>query len=161
MEVWVESFQFPGHSISNLGRVRNDDRDLVLANRILASGHVAVSITKDGVQRSRSLSKLVADCFVLGYSEIFNTPIHLDGDHKNCSAANLMWRPRWFSFKYHGQFTVNFPKHPPLVREETGEVYKSAWEMVTTEGLLYYQILQSAASGAAVFPINHHFSFKS
>lgn len=161
MEKWVESFQFPGYSVSNMGRVRNDDRDKILSPRFLASGHIAVSLSLDGVQRSRSLAKLVADCFVTGYTEIFNTPIHLDGDHHNCWADNLVWRPRWFSFKYHSQFTANVPQHPPLRQVETGQVYKSVWSLVTNEGLLYYQILESAATGKPIFPTGQHFEFAS
>lgn len=159
MEKWVQSYQFPGYSVSDQGRVRNDDRERILTVRHLPTGHLAVSLTKDGVQVCRSLAKIVASSFVPGYSEIFNTPIHLDGDRKNCWAENLLWRPRWFSFKYHTQFTANIPKHRPLRRTETGEVFGSGWPWVTNEGLLYYQILEAASKGGSVFPTGDHFEF--
>jgi hypothetical protein len=106
MEVWRTIYEFPRYSISNEGRVRNDD-----TGRLMRLSHNQYNILYVGLvsgrrQYKRSVAVLVAEAFLPDYerTEPFDTPIHLNGDKADCRAHNLMWRPFWFAVKYHRQF---------------------------------------------------------
>src|SRR5689334_13655848 len=99
--------QIPGfdrYEVSSLGRVINirTGRDMVLSPTM--DGILTVGLMLNGKQYRRSVKVLVARAFVEGETEIMNTPIQLDGDHKNLRADNLAWRPRWLALAYTKQF---------------------------------------------------------
>lgn len=138
MEVWRAVGEFPGYSVSNKGRVRNDETGYILSLLVNQRGIVNVSMNKNRIQHKRSLTLLVAEAFVpLHPLESFDTPINLDGDRRNNHASNLMWRPRWFATEYFKQFLNPVPHlRQPLEDVRTGDIYKDSWEVATTWGLL-------------------------
>jgi hypothetical protein len=64
MEQWVPLLGYPGYSVSNLGKVRNDRMYRVLTVYEAEGKRPFVKVTRDGQQLTRSLSKLVLSAFL-------------------------------------------------------------------------------------------------
>lgn len=159
-EHWLPTQDFPGYSVSSLGRVRNDQTDHILAMRRNHQGVTMVGMMLDGRQHTRSVAVLVATAFLDDPgTDIFDTPIHLDGDRTNLEASNLAWRPRWFAVKFHRQFRVpawyNFSVY--IVNSETGEKFTSPREVAVKYGLLERDIVFDLDNQHGVYPGPHHF----
>ncbi len=110
-EDWLslEDLGFDDYCVSSLGRILNKNTDQIMALSKNQQGFYKVSLVRSDKERSTiQLNRLVAHAFLPGYSGIFNTPIHLDGNRSHVWVDNLAWRPRWFSFKYHAQFDDRF-----------------------------------------------------
>src|SRR3954451_14748855 len=101
---WRPIDGFPGYSINPLGQVVRDSTGRLLVPRYNQYGVPYVGLMREWQQCSRSLPRLVARTFLSPPSEIFDTPIQLDGDPANCRVDNLMWRPRWYAVLYKRQF---------------------------------------------------------
>ena len=149
---------YPGYSVSNLGRVRNDKRSTMLKIARNQSGVSLVGLTHEGIQVKRSLAKLICETFVPKPEQIvpFTTPIHLNGNPIDCQANNLLWRPRWFALKHVRQFKLDLPEYPPVRDTQTGEVFTGVWPFVLTYGLLYMDVVMSIINLTRVFPIMHN-----
>jgi hypothetical protein len=104
-EEWVTLIDFPMYHINMSGEIVNRRNNRQLAPSVNGHGVVKVGLFRDGKQYTRSVATLVASIFVSGRNENFNTVIHLDGDLSNCHVDNLMWRPKWFTYVYHRQFS--------------------------------------------------------
>lgn len=161
-EEWVPLLGYPGYSISNLGRVRNDKRDRVLTIMKLQTNYVYVGLVKDGVQVNRSVAKMVSETFLpKPVTATFTTPIHFDGDLSNCRVDNLDWRPRWFAIKHARQFRMNIIVPPrPVLNINTEEDFRNCWMAVLQYGLLYIDLIKSIASQSKVFPTAHVYQWK-
>jgi hypothetical protein len=161
MEEWREVRFFPGYSVSNRGRVRNDDTGRYMTLLINQRGIANVGLTKNKVQYKRSVSLLVATAFLpkMYSSESFDTPINLDGDRTNNKIENLMWRPRWFAVNYHQQFneedSVGFST--PIVEIKTGEEFENSWEAATKYGLIDREIMVATINRTYVWPTYQQF----
>jgi NUMOD4 motif-containing protein len=155
MERWIHISEFPGYSVSNKGRVRNDETGRVLALLKNQAGNVHVGMTRGGVQYKRSVAKLVAKAFLTHNTlEAFDTPIHLDGDKENCDVGNLDWRPRWFAARYHSQFQ-SYPKvsfNGPVRVAGGPERFRTTWDAVMKFGILEASITESILTGKGVWP---------
>lgn len=153
-EVWAPIREFPGYSVSNKGRVRNEDTDRILAILINQGGTAHVGMTKGKTQYKRSLGLLVARAFLSPHEDPrFDTPIHLDGDSRNNHVENLMWRPRWFSKMYSAQFT-HAPQgfNVPVMDTETGERFETSWDAAVRFGLLDKQLMIAITNKTYVWP---------
>ena len=163
MEEWRDVRDHAGYSVSNYGRVRNDDTGWILTMLRNQRGILNVGLMENGVQIKRSVARLVAIAFVprpLSQIETFDTPIHLDGDQNNACALNLMWRPRWYAYRYHRQFRVESEITPGPVRDlETKEIYEDLWIPVIRYGILYMEIVLSAANRTVVWPTMQRFEW--
>lgn len=155
-ENWKPIKEFPNYRISDIGRVLNHDTGKLLKLSLTKQGAVKVGLVKDGVQHTRAVSVLVADTFVKGRSEIFNTPIHLDGNQENNTTSNLQWRPRWFAWKYTKQFEVleDYRDRGQIQNIDTGEIYWDAVDLVTRHGLLLSDVWRCIRTGDPIFPTN-------
>ncbi len=105
-EIWAPIPDFPDYEVSNYGQVRNVRYESVLRPTMSNPWTIKVGLVRDGRQTSRSLKHLVAETFVEGRDDLFNTPIQLNGDFTDVAAWNLLWRPRWFAVRYSRQFTT-------------------------------------------------------
>lgn len=161
MEQWVPLLGYPGYSVSNLGRVRNDKRDSVLTVVHLQTKWTYVGLMKDGVQVKRAVSKLICESFLpKPINPHFTTPIHFDGDLSNCRVDNLDWRPRWFAIKHTMQFRRVLPEYPDPVREiKSGEIFDTSWKAVLQFGLLYMDLILSIFNKTYVFPTMQTFEW--
>lgn len=159
MEVWRQIYEFPGYSVSNMGRVRNDDMNRTLTMLRNQYDIINVGLTRDRIQYKRSVAVLVANAFLPSYeSDAFDTPIHLNGDRSDCRAENLLWRPRWFAIKYHRQFrTGRISIRKTLVDDNTGSEYRNSLVAAQTFGLLDSDIGWAVEHDSTVWPTYQRF----
>ena len=158
MEEWasLETLGFPGYELSNTGEVRNERTGRPLKVSPNQEGIVRVGLMKrdEGRQVTVSVLRLVARMFVTGSSAQFATPIQLNGDRADCTAKNIVWRPRWFAVEFFRQFEAN-PE--PLMSTkiydvETSKEYLDTREAAMNNGLLEVDIMKSVVNGSPCFP---------
>jgi len=152
---------FPNYEITNRGRVFNikTGREMVLSPTL--AGDLTVGLTKNGYQHRFSVKCLVARVFVVGETEIFNTPILLDNDKHNLSSDNIVWRPRWFAWRYTRQFAEphNWYFFGPLIDRVSMTQYANYQEAVMRNGLLYADIFESIYNDKLTFPTHQKFAY--
>lgn len=160
MEEWREIKFFPRYSVSDTGRIRNDDTGRILSLHRNQNGIVYVGLVRGSIQHIRSVSLMVARAFLpLPKLETFDTPINYDGDRENNHVYNLTWRPRWFAVKYFRQFTSNHSTiFVPIVDTETGEEYSCSWEAAIKNGLIDCELVVSIFNKTFVWPTFQRFS---
>lgn len=151
---WRTLEEFPKYYVSNYGEFVNNRTDSDIQPSVNQQGHAKISLYAGGQLRTRSAALLVAGAFLPRENDIFDTPIHLDGDLINCRADNLMWRPRWFAIKYHKQFgNENFINdHASRVDVISGELYSSMRDVCVTNGIHYHDVINSEYNGSLTFP---------
>lgn len=167
-EEWRQIPGFPTYEVSELGRVVDTNNDILIAISYTNQGAAKVNLRHGNRQVTRSVKRLVAEAFVHGETMAFDTPIHLDGDQENCSAQNLMWRPRYFAWHYTRQFNnfLDVYNMGPILelsaRGEVLEAYSSIEEASVINGLLMHEIweaLHQLDPRRKVFPTGQLFSF--
>lgn len=161
-ERWAVIEDFPTYHVSDRGRVINSDTGRVLSESQTKTGTLKIGLVMGGKQHTRSVSVLVAQAFVDGHSEVFNTPVHLDGNPKNNFVDNLVWRPRWFAWKYAHQFQEHIPGQTmgPIADIETGVVYVDMWHAALSNGLLVEDVWKSIHTLKPAFPTWQMFEFR-
>lgn len=158
-ERWEIVEGFPDYKVSNFGRVKNRHTDQTLALRVNNRDILYVGMVADGSQFNRSVVRLVATAFLPPpESDVFDTPIHLDGDHSNLREDNLLWRPRWFARQYHAQFKVKQRSLlQPVEDVATEERFETTWEAAKTFGLLHRKLIIATLGYTPVWPTNQRF----
>jgi hypothetical protein len=155
-ESWAEIEEFPGYSVSDKGRVRNDVSGRILVLTENQYGLVKVGLSKEGKQHARSVALLVAQHHLEKPPDntVFDTPINLDGDRHNNRAENLMWRPRWFAVKYHQQFgpDARTGYKTPIQVLSTGEIYPNSMAAAMRYGILAEDTVKSVILNTYTFP---------
>lgn len=159
LEVWSPVVDFTGYSVSDRGRVRNDDTGRILAITTNTRGIAQVGMSRGTIQHKRSVSRMVAEEFLpRPDNDAFDTPIQLDGDRYNNQVENLMWRPRWFAHLYRRQFERKiFAFIVPIIEVETEEVFRNSREAVMKYGLLEMHIVESHYNHVPVWPTYQQF----
>jgi hypothetical protein len=154
VDEWLPVQGFPGYSVNPLGQVRKDSTGRILHIRLNQYGVPYVGLMRDWRQCIRSLPRLVATAFLQTPSEIFDTPINLDGDRTNCSVDNLMWRPRWYAVYYVNQFKEPYfnPINVPIRAIETEEVFDSSLDAGCRYGLLEREVVLSILNKTPAWP---------
>lgn len=152
-ERWYELDEFPDYAVNDLGEVHNIKSGMPRKNSINQYGIVKISLYKNGRELiTRSVAVMVAEAFVPGQTDFFNTPIHLDGDRENCRAENLMWRPRWFAVQYHRQFNKEefHDSDVHIEHLQTGKEYYSNKDACMDLGLYYNDVYRSYVHGQPI-----------
>lgn len=146
-EEWVVIYDFPNYMISSLGNVSNRVTGRLVSTSCNRQQLVKVALTNERGRFTRSVALLVANVFVYGRTDLFDTPIHLDGDVKNCEATNLAWRPRWFAYQYHQQFSrhktrlvSDLSQLGPIYERSSHMRYTNVAEAAMMNGLLIRDI---------------------
>jgi hypothetical protein len=160
-ELWRPISEFPNYSISSYGSVRNDNRGRLVNCSLTKQGGVKVGLVRDGVQHTRSVKVLVAEHFIPRTDPLFDTAIHLDGDQQNNRCDNLIWRPRWFAWKYSRQFETidQYIGVGPIKERKSGLVYPDIVEASLTHGILLYEVQLALVNKIPVFPTWHIFDW--
>ena len=158
---WVTVPDFPNYLISSEGDVLNKTSGRTLSKSRTKEGAVKVGLVHPitGTQHTRSVKVLVADNFVPGKNEIFDTAIHLDGNEDHNSVDNLVWRPRWFAWKYTNQFShvTELDHIGPLRDIDTDIRYYDIYQAAISNGLLFTDIRRAIAMKESVFPTFQRF----
>lgn len=152
---------FPKYEITNMGRVINVHTKRVMKLSPTSEGILTVGLMYGDRQYRRSVKVLVAKAFVDGETEVFNTPIQLDGDRENLRADNIVWRPRPFAWEYYHQFEnppVWFFSGPILDTVNNIE-YKNMMEAAIMNGILCKHIRRSLLNDMRVFPTGQQFVY--
>jgi hypothetical protein len=159
MEIWRTIPDFPAYSVSNMGRVRNDDTGRIMALSRNQYGFVYVGLTHGREQLKRSVAVLVAELFLPTWeSDAFDTPIHLNGDRSDCRVENLMWRPRDFAIRYHKQFRNDrIAVRATIEDEKTGQRFRNSMAAAQRFGLLDYDIARAIDTRSEVWPTYQRF----
>lgn len=153
-ERWEKIFDFTDYSVSTYGRIRNDRRGTLVKQSINSRGVAKVGLYRDHIQHTRSVKVIVAETFVEGENEKFDTPVLLDGDPRNNRADNIVWRPRWFAWKYASQFEL-FEKYldkGPIRDRKSGKVYKNVVDACIENGILVREVMITLVNKTPVFP---------
>lgn len=158
-EQWQELDEFPDYAVSSLGEIANIKTGMPRKTSMNQYGIVKISLYQGRELITRSVAVMVAEAFVPGRNQLFNTPIHLDGDRENCRADNLMWRPRWFAVRFHRQFETEEFHNSNVDIEEvtTGRRYTSAKEACIDLGLYYNDVYRSYVHGEPIALTRHEF----
>lgn len=162
MERWLYLDEYPGYSVSDLGRFRNEETGRILAVVCNQGGLVFVGLTVNGRQYKRGVAKLVADKWLPHNTlETFDTPLHRDGDRFNNAVSNLVWRPRFYANKYLRQFEGRGYRRPyidhPLQEIETGLVFNNSWEAMQHFGVLEYNVARAYYEDVTAWPTTAKF----
>jgi hypothetical protein len=103
----------------------------------------------------------VALAFLDNPSDIFDTPIQIDGDPANCRADNLMWRPRWYAVLYKKQFEkegrYENPIDSPVHAVNEGERFSNSLEAACRYGLLEREVVLSILNKTPAWPTYQFF----
>lgn len=145
---------FPNYEVTSFGRILNKTRGRELKFQPNPEGIPTVGLYVDGKQNRRSVKVLVAQAFVPGETLIYNSPISKDGDWWNLRAENLMWRPRWFAWRWANQFTDVKPyfSYGPVRDLTNRETYPTIWDASLASGNLCEHIYRNIMDGYPVFP---------
>lgn len=159
MSDWRPIEGFPRYSINSEGEVRHEPNGRPLLPRYNQYGVPYVGLMSGWQQHIRSLPRLVAYTFLPPPTEIFNTPIQLDGNPGNCRAENLMWRPRWYAVKYKRQFGSRFhrPINKPIHAIGKGERFPNSFEAALRYGLLEEEVVLSIENNTPAWPTYQEF----
>ncbi len=159
IETWRPVDFFPGYSVSDHGKIRNDHTGRNLALNENQYGVVQVGMMREGTQKHRSVPLLVARAFIPDPGGAFDTPINLDGDRYNNHVDNIVWRPRWFAIKYNQQF-----RHPyensimaKLIDLKTLIVSRNSVECAKQYGLLERDLVFAVLNRTYVWPTYQQF----
>lgn len=161
MEEFRVISEFRMYSVSNHGRVIHISRGREMTLSRNAYGELTVGLWCGERQHRRAVRGIVAREFVEGQTEIFNTPIIMDGNRENLHADNLAWRPRWFALMYAQQFDQEEPWWfaGPVINIKTNVEYENIIEAAIATGSLIRDIRQSLMDHTRVFPEAGIFEF--
>lgn len=161
-EEWADILEFPNYMVSNYGRVRNIKHGRVVKMSYTRQGAVKVSLYLDNIRVTKSVKVLVAEAFLPGRTEQFDTAIHLDGDQGNNTIENLIWRPRWFAWKYSRQFELinTYLKLGPVYEVKSKQSYSSIADASLKNGLLFKEVDYSISNKVATFPTWQQFEWE-
>lgn len=156
---WRPVEGFPGYSVNPLGQISRDSTGRLLIPRFNQYGVPYVGLMRDWQQCSRSLPRLVARAFLPSPSNIFDTPIQIDGDRSNCRVDNLMWRPRWYAVLYNRQFEDRYdnPIEAPVRAVNEGERFPNSLEAACRYGLLEREVVLSVLNRTPAWPTYQYF----
>ena len=163
-EVWKIIKDFPNYDVSNFGNIANKHSDNILEQSTTKQGALKIGLVKNGKQLTRSVKVIVAETFVQGKNEIFNTPILLDGNQLNCYASNILWRPRWYAWNYSFQFNdvPDFYFDGPVLELNCDGIillaYNNVYEAAVKNGLLFHEVWKSIHTKKEVFPTKQFFT---
>jgi len=158
-EDWRSISEFPGYSINSLGQVMRDANGRLMDQRYNQYGVPYVGLMREWQQCIRSLPRLVATEFLQRPSDIFDTPIQLDGDPTNCRVDNLMWRPRWYAILYKRQFTERYdnPIDEPVRAVNEREKFPNSFAAACRYGLLEREVVLSIINRTPSWPTYQYF----
>lgn len=158
---WRTIPEFPNYEVNADGQIYNSRTQTLMKLSYTNHGHVKVTLLGlDGRRYTRSVALLVACAFVDPPNEYCDTVVLLDGDLHNVCANNLVWRPRWFSWKYVRQLKLEQPIHFRNLRVAniTDNIeYQCIVDAGVREGLLFADIWKSTYEGSQVFPYGAQF----
>lgn len=156
-EIWMPIHDFPKYLINPEGLIKNKQRNTLVKTRQNVQGVVMVNLMREDGRHTRSLALLVAQTYLAPpKNEAYNSLIFLDGDRSNCSALNLMWRPRWYAVRYHKMFERD-PIDVSVQIDDTGEIFGTLREACVKYGLVEQYTYADMLNGDRCFHYGYLF----
>lgn len=142
---WKMLDEFPDYEISEFGQIVRISSQTLLNPSKTQQGALKVNLRGDYGRVTKSVKTLVAQTFVDGETKTFDTPMLLDGDQENVSRYNIVWRPRWFAWKYTRQLHEEHPlsDRGPIFDVDTGKGYADVYTAAVFNGILFRDIWKS------------------
>ena len=142
-EEWKVIDDFPIYSISNYGRVRNDQRNYILQGGHDRDGYRQVTLSINGKQINRRICRLVASAFI---PNPMNLPQvnHIDENKENDCASNLEWCTSKYNNNY-GHRTQYTRKRVRCI--ETGEIFDGIRVAARKLKISHHSIYKSCRNG--------------
>lgn len=119
-EEWKPIKEFPIYSVSDLGKIRNEETGNILIGGYDKDGYRQVTLSFDGKQYNRRICRLVAIAFIPNPNNLPQVN-HKDEDKENDAIYNLEWCTAEYNNTY-GQRTNRTRKR--IVCVETGRIYE-------------------------------------
>lgn len=123
-EEWRIIEEFPRYSVSNLGRVKNNETDYILVGGHDRDGYNQVTLCFNGKQYNRRVCRLVAIAFIPNPNH-YQYVNHIDENKGNDNVNNLEWCTAHYNNMY-GHHTYNISKRIRCI--ETGQEFQSTRE---------------------------------
>ena len=98
--IWKDIKDYEGlYQVSNTGKIRNTKTKYILKPVTQSNGYMKVCLTKNRVQKNRTIHRLVAETFIPNTS---NLPCinHKDEDKTNNQVDNLEWCDNKYNLNY-------------------------------------------------------------
>jgi hypothetical protein len=122
-EIWKIIDEFPNYSISNLGRIKNTNTNLIL-KPCLKSGYFNVSLTNNKFKKNCKIHRLVAFAFIPN-PENKSDVNHKDKNKLNNNLSNLEWMTRKENNLHRCKDIIiktNKNKHVNRINKNTNEI---------------------------------------
>jgi hypothetical protein len=137
---WTVIPDFTGHQVNSSGQIRNIASGKVMRTSINQTGvrYVSMFNTTERRYQNMAVSVVVASTFCPGRSANTNTVMHLNGDHEDMRAENLMWVTRFHAIQFHRELSrVNDARgRENQIVDENGKVYGNALDAAKATGCL-------------------------
>lgn len=124
--IWKDIKGYEGlYQVSNTGKIRNTKTKYILKPVTQSNGYMKVCLTKNRVQKNKTIHRLVAETFIPNTN---NLPCinHKDENKTNNNANNLEWCTQEYNTKYSRQLhPVKIKQDKPVICIETRIIYTS------------------------------------
>lgn len=146
------------YEISNLGRVKNVNRNKILAQKKNRCGYMRVNLSKDHRVSTKVVHRLVADAFI---PNIQNKPQvnHINEDKTDNRAENLEWVTAKENVNHGTRNTrMRLKKSKPIICIDTGLRYSSIRGAAREIGISESTIV-SALTGKCKTAAGYHWKY--
>ena len=110
--IWKDIKGYEGlYQVSNTGKIRNTKTKYILKPVTQSNGYMKVCLTKNRVQKNKTIHRLVAETFIPNTN---NLPCinHKDENKTNNNTNNLEWCTQEYNTKYSRQL------HPTKIKQD-------------------------------------------
>lgn len=143
-ESWKSIEEFPIYSVSNLGKVRNEETGNILIGGYDKDKYRQVTLCYKGKQYNRRICRLVAIAFIPNPHNLPQVN-HKDEDKENDAYYNLEWCTVEYNNNY-GQRTNETRKK--IICVETGKIYEGLRVAERYTGISHNSISRACKKGA-------------
>lgn len=157
MEEWKQSEEFPSYDISDEGKVRNRKTGRILKTNISEKGYERVSLSENGVSKTRSIHTLVAETYIPDY-EVGMGVIHKDNNPLNNHADNLeLGTKSDIARSSYDRGRKQTHRMRPVRCVETGEAFESITDCAKKMGVSAHGVSRSVNNPASRTKEGYHF----
>lgn len=131
-EIWKVIEGWERYEVSNKGRIRNSETEMILKIRPDKEGYLMVTLSINNVRTTKKVHRLVAGAFIENPNKLPQVN-HKDGNHANNNVENLEWctssQNHYHAYRVLGR-KPSMPerKGRPVLCVETNAIFKNTVE---------------------------------